>query len=121
LRDGGPLVAAFIVGARFGRTAGTWFRAVSAALYPLDRTLHVGGTKRIEWRAMSDEGRPACEIHKDENGDVFVLVGGTKIAKRGLPDTPQADRWIMLEPGWFVRDVKGGKAIEVSYEHSRMH
>ena len=23
---------------------------------------------------MSDEGRPACEIHRDENGDVFVLV-----------------------------------------------
>jgi hypothetical protein len=24
----------------------------------------------------------------------------------------------MLEPGWFVRDVKGGKAIEVYYEHT---
>jgi hypothetical protein len=70
---------------------------------------------------MSDEGKPVCEIHKDENDDVFVLVGGMKIAKRGLPDTPQANTWIMLEPGWFVRDVKGGKAIEVSYEHARMH
>jgi hypothetical protein len=65
---------------------------------------------------MSDEGKPVCETHKDENDDVFVLVGGMKIAKRGLPDTPQANTWIMLEPGWFVRDVKGGKAIEVSYE-----
>ena len=70
---------------------------------------------------MSDDGRPACEIHRDGNGDVFVLVGGTKIAKRGLPDTVHADTWIMLEPGWLVRDVKGGKAIEVSYEHTRMH
>jgi hypothetical protein len=70
---------------------------------------------------MSEEGKPVCEIHKDENDDVFVLVGGTKIAKRGLPDTPQANTWIMLEPGWLVRDVKGGKAIEVSYEHARMH
>ena len=58
---------------------------------------------------MCDEGRPAYEIHKDENGDIFVLVGGTKIAKRGLPDTPQANTWIMLEPGSMVRDVKGGK------------
>jgi hypothetical protein len=64
---------------------------------------------------MSDEGRPPCEIHKDENGDVFVLVGGTKIAKRGLPDTPHA------RTGWCARDIKGGKAIEVSYEHTRMH
>jgi hypothetical protein len=70
---------------------------------------------------MSDEGRPACEIHKDENGDIFVLVGGMKIAKRGLPDTAHANTWIMLEPGWIVRDVKGGRAIEVSRERFRMH
>jgi hypothetical protein len=25
----------------------------------------------------------------------------------------------MLEPGWTVRDVKGGKAIEVSYERGQ--
>jgi hypothetical protein len=70
---------------------------------------------------MSDEGRLACQIHRDENGDVFVLIDGMKIAKRGQPDTPHAHTWIMLEPGWFVRDVKGGKAIEVRYEHARMH
>jgi hypothetical protein len=40
---------------------------------------------------MSDEGRPAREIHRDENGDIFVLVGGMKIAKRGLPDTAYAN------------------------------
>ena len=44
-----------------------------------------------------------------------------KIAKRGLPGTAQADTWIMLEPGWMVRDVKGGTAIEVRYEPARMH
>jgi len=69
---------------------------------------------------MGDEA-PACEIHKDENNDVFVLVGGVKIAKRGLPGTAHAHMWIMLEPGWMVRDVKGGTAIEVSYDHVRMH
>jgi hypothetical protein len=26
---------------------------------------------------------PVCEIERDENGDVFVLVDGMKIAKRG--------------------------------------
>jgi hypothetical protein len=69
---------------------------------------------------MSDEA-PVCEIHKDENDDVFVLVGGVKIAKRGLAGTEQADTWIMLEPGWMVRDIKGRTAIEISYEHTRMH
>ena len=77
--------------------------------------------QRIEWRTMSDERQPACEIHRDENGDVFVLVAGTKIAKRGLPDTAHADTWIMLERGWFVRDINGGTAIEVRYEPARMH
>jgi hypothetical protein len=45
---------------------------------------------------------PACplppELHNDGE-DVFVLVDGLKIAKRGRPDTAQAMTWIMLEPG----------------------
>jgi hypothetical protein len=69
---------------------------------------------------MSDEAH-VCQIHRDGNGDIFVLVDGMKIAKRGLPKTPHADTWIMLEPGWTVRDVKGGKAIEVRYEPASMH
>jgi hypothetical protein len=68
---------------------------------------------------MSDEGRPFA--HRDESGDVFVLVDGLKIPKRGLTDTPHAKSWIMLEPAWTVRDVGGGKAIEVSYERALMH
>jgi hypothetical protein len=75
----------------------------------------------FECGTMSDEGRVACQIHRDENGDIFVLIDGMKIAKRGQPHTPHADTWIMLEPGWLVRDVKGGNAIEVSYERARMH
>ncbi len=66
---------------------------------------------------MRDD-EPVCEIHKDENDDVFVLVGGVKIAKRGTPGTAHAGTWIMLQPGWMVRDVKGGMAIEVRYEHA---
>jgi hypothetical protein len=42
-----------------------------------------------------------------------VLIGGM--------DTAHAKTWIMLEPGWLVRDVKGGKAIEVRYKRARMH
>jgi hypothetical protein len=49
-----------------------------------------------------------CAIHKDENDDVFVLVGGVKIAKRGLRGTTRAATWIALEPGWSVRHVRGG-------------
>jgi hypothetical protein len=71
-------------------------------------------------RCAMSEDELLCELHNDGE-NIFVLIDGVKIAKRGLPGTAQADTWIMLEPGWMVRDVKGGKAIEVSYEHARMH
>jgi hypothetical protein len=98
----------------------TFAAAVRTALYPHHQSLDVGEARRIECGTMSDEA-PVCEIHRDENGNVFVLIDGMKIAERGLPGTAQADTWIMLKPGWMVRDVKGGKAIQVSYEHAWMH
>jgi hypothetical protein len=114
----GPLVAAFIIGALFGST---FAAGVPPALYPLHQSLDVGESpNEFGCGTMSDEGRPACEIHRDENNDVFVLVAGTKIAKRGLPGTAQANTWIMLELGWMVRDAKGGTAIVVRYERTRM-
>ncbi len=70
---------------------------------------------------MRNEGQIVCEMQRDENNDLFVLVDGMKIAKRGLPGTPQAETWIMLEPGWTVRSVNGGRTIEVSYEPAQIH
>jgi hypothetical protein len=68
---------------------------------------------------MTDE--PICELLRDDEDNVFVLVDGMKIAKRGLPDTAHAMTWIMLEPGWIVRDVDHGNAIEVRFEGARIH
>ena len=100
--------------------AGTFADAVPTALYPQHQSLDSEKPSEFECGTMSDEA-PVCEIHRDENGNVFVLIDGMKIAERGLPGTAQADTWIMLKPGWMVRDVKGGKAIQVSYEHAWMH
>ena len=66
------------------------------------------------------EDESVCELHH-EGEELFVLVDGVKIANRRAPGKAQVMTWIMLEPGWTVRDVKGGKAIEVSYEQTRMH
>ena len=67
----------------------------------------------------------------DSDGtDLFVVVDGLKIAKRGHPDTPQAGTWISLEPGWTVRDCQGtfvdgngeeGGAIEIEHNGVRVH
>jgi len=61
-----------------------------------------------------------CELH-DDGENTFVLVDGVKIAKRGRPDTAHAMTWIMLEPGWIVRDVHEGQAVEVRFEGARIH
>jgi archaellum component FlaG (FlaF/FlaG flagellin family) len=66
-------------------------------------------------------GEPICELHRDDNDDIFVLVDGVKIAKRGPPNTAQANTWIMLEPGWIVRDVNRGNTIEVRFEGATIH
>jgi hypothetical protein len=47
--------------------------------------------------------------------DVFVLMKGVKIAKRGYPDTPQAGTWIAMEPGY---SVSGGIEDDLVIEYS---
>jgi hypothetical protein len=34
--------------------------------------------------------------------DIFIVVNGVRVAKRGKPDSVQAGVWISLEPGWEV-------------------
>jgi hypothetical protein len=67
---------------------------------------------------MFDE--PACEI-QNEGQDVFVVVDGVKIAKRGTPYTALANTWIVIEPGWTVREVRRGKTLEVTYVGAAIH
>ena len=60
------------------------------------------------------------KIEADSN-DIFVVLDGVKIAKRGQPGTPYAKAWISLEPGWSVLDRE--KGVEISYQASaaRVH
>jgi hypothetical protein len=67
---------------------------------------------------MSDE--LTCEIQNDGQ-DVFVIVNGVRIAKRSNHAVAMHGHWIMLEPGWNVRDIRQGKAIEVRYEGASIH
>jgi hypothetical protein len=53
--------------------------------------------------------------------DMFVVVDGEKIARRGYPGTPQARTWISLEPGWEVRDGEGLKSILITHDGVRLH
>jgi hypothetical protein len=54
--------------------------------------------------------------------DLFLLLDGAKIAKRGHPNSPQAGTWISLESGWRVLDdPQGGFVIEYDADAPIIH
>jgi hypothetical protein len=57
---------------------------------------------------------PKVQI-KSTGRDVFVYVGGLRVAKRGRPNTPQAKTWVSLEPGWEVCGEES-ETIAIKYE-----
>jgi hypothetical protein len=48
-----------------------------------------------------------------DSNDIFVVVGGVKVAKRGHTGTPEAGTWISLKAGWTV--TENDDAIDVTY------
>jgi hypothetical protein len=54
---------------------------------------------------------PTCEM-KFDGKDVFVIIDGAPIAKRGHPGTRNAKRWIPLVHGYRVRDTRTGIVVE---------
>jgi hypothetical protein len=55
-----------------------------------------------------------------DGNDVFVVLNGVLIAKRGRAGTPQAGSWISLEPGWSVV-AAGETELTVMFEGVRVH
>ena len=53
--------------------------------------------------------------------DIFIVMDGNRIAKRGPPGTPQASTWISLEPGVTVRDSADLSEIVVKINDVRVH
>jgi hypothetical protein len=56
---------------------------------------------------------PGTAYHFDGH-DLYLIVNGVKVAKRGHPNTPEARTWISLDPrfeahseGWSYRSVRG--------------
>jgi hypothetical protein len=49
---------------------------------------------------------------ESEGRDIFVVVDGKKIAKRGQHEKA----WIPLEPGYVVSNSTGGNAIDIEYD-----
>ena len=53
--------------------------------------------------------------------DMFVVVDGVKIARRGYPGTSQAGTWVSLEPGWEVVDDGRRNTIAIKHNGVSVH
>jgi hypothetical protein len=72
-------------------------------------------------RQMKHKRQVPSRTMVSDGSDIFVLIDGVKIARRGYPGTPQARTWVTPEPGWQVFDVPPDQ-LEVTYngEHVRV-
>jgi hypothetical protein len=58
---------------------------------------------------INDDPARGPKVEIEEDGlDMFVIVNGVTIARRGHPGTPEAGTWVSL-PGWTVT---GSRAFE---------
>ena len=55
-----------------------------------------------------------------DDTDMYVLVNGLKIARRGYDGTQHAKAWISLEPGWRVLHINRS-TISLEYIQPRVH
>ena len=53
--------------------------------------------------------------------DMFVVVDGVRIARRGYPGTSQAGTWVSLEPGWEVVDDGRRNTIAIKHNGVSVH
>jgi hypothetical protein len=61
---------------------------------------------------MTQLEREAPEATIEFDGeDIFVSFEGVRIAKRGHRGMPQAQTWILLEPGYRVFDTDDGDIV----------
>ena len=47
--------------------------------------------------------------------DLFVVLDGVKIARRGQPGSKWPAQWISIEPGYSVIDNRNGSAMVIQY------
>ena len=50
---------------------------------------------------------PKTEMASDGR-DIFIVIDGVRVAKRGRSSTAEASTWVTLVPGWGIRDAVDG-------------
>ncbi len=55
---------------------------------------------------------PKVEIEED-GPDMFVIVNGVTVARRGHPGTAEAGTWVSLEPEWTVTSSEDERRLDI--------
>jgi hypothetical protein len=55
-----------------------------------------------------------------DGADIFIVLNGIRIAKRGKLGTAQAGQWISLEPGYRVLDHGYPKRLVIEHHGVRI-
>jgi hypothetical protein len=56
---------------------------------------------------------------EEEDGELYLVVDGVRIAKRGQSGTSQGGTWISLVPGWEVGGTIG--RIIITHDSKTIH
>ena len=67
----------------------------------------------FRYAMTDDDDNIQAEIQYEDN-EIFIIVNGVKIAKRG--NTLQAETWTSLEPGWRVYESTDPDGIVIEHE-----
>jgi hypothetical protein len=63
---------------------------------------------------INDDPAQGPKVEIEEDGpDMFVIVNGVIIARRGHPGTTEADTWVSLEPEWTVTSCEDERRLDI--------
>jgi hypothetical protein len=63
---------------------------------------------------------PEVDIVSDGK-DIYVVVDGQRIAKRGHPNTRHAGTWVTLVPGYIVTSPRDHSTVSIEFNGVRIH
>ena len=66
-------------------------------------------------RTINDDPAQGPTVEIEEDGpDMFIIVNGVTIARRGRPGTTATDTWVSLDPEWTVTSSEDERRLEIS-------
>jgi hypothetical protein len=74
------------------------------------------------FETINDDPAKGPKVEAEDTGqDLFIVVDGVRIAKRGRPETQEAMTWVSLVLGWTVNSQDDHRKIEILHDDTRVY